>query len=433
MENGDNMPVVLTSSEEQLVTEMGIMTPNILEAARAQATVLYKSGLLPKHYMDSGKNAVEAIVVALQYGHTIGLKGLQALQGIAVINGKPTLGGDAALGLIRNSGKIAKFKESYEGEEYTDKWMHVIEVSRTEDPESVTRFTFSVMDAKRASLWIDEAKAKSNWKLQKQPWFAYPKRMLRYRNLGFVCRDVFPDVMQGLVTTEEWRDVEPTHADILTPTGEEVKLKLKSDAGGKNAVDKALEMVNKNVEEGDSEIGKMEMPLWNLDYEIYSEDYLKDLTLKNIEDMVDMRGLSGFIDPKLRKSNAKLRAIILRHQEAMAPKIEGVSTEEMNQMIQDSVQGGELVDDNQPLDELVLEINELNIDWSNVTDRSISDLTTIWNFLKGKSISESVYNTCAEAMDGPDFSYDTMKTKETFCRTSNKENLDRLVRYAEEL
>jgi hypothetical protein len=69
---------------------------------------------------------------------------------------------------------------------------------------------FSVDDAKRAGLW-----GKSG------PWQAYPKRMMQMRARGFALRDAFPDVLKGLITTEEAQDypdeAKPRQVKDITP------------------------------------------------------------------------------------------------------------------------------------------------------------------------------------------------------------------------
>jgi len=60
------------------------------------------------------------------------------------------------------------------------------------EPVSVT---FTVGDAIRAGLWKKAG-----------PWTQYPKRMLQMRARSFALRDAFPDVLRGLVATEELMD-----------------------------------------------------------------------------------------------------------------------------------------------------------------------------------------------------------------------------------
>ena len=68
--------------------------------------------------------------------------------------------------------------------------------------EAPRTFTFSLEDAKRAGL-LDRARGSS-------PWATYPDRMLIMRARGFALRDVFPDVLRGLITAEEAEDYQAT-------------------------------------------------------------------------------------------------------------------------------------------------------------------------------------------------------------------------------
>ncbi|NIQ94514.1 MAG: hypothetical protein GWN87_10080, partial [Desulfuromonadales bacterium] len=52
--------------------------------------------------------------------------------------------------------------------------------------KEANRVEFTVKDAKQAGLW---GKAGS--------WQQYPKRMLQWRAVGLLARDVFPDVLGG--------------------------------------------------------------------------------------------------------------------------------------------------------------------------------------------------------------------------------------------
>jgi hypothetical protein len=79
---------------------------------------------------------------------------------------------------------------------------------------------FSVADAKLAGLW-----GKSG------PWSQYPERMLLFRARGFNLRDNFGDVLKGLRTHEELRDI-PREPRNVTPTpGASIADALTQDAG----------------------------------------------------------------------------------------------------------------------------------------------------------------------------------------------------------
>ncbi len=73
--------------------------PNDYESAWRMAVAISKSGLAPK-----GIQTPEAIFTAMQLGAEVGLSPMSALQNIAVVNGRPTIWGDAQLALVRASG-----------------------------------------------------------------------------------------------------------------------------------------------------------------------------------------------------------------------------------------------------------------------------------------------------------------------------------------
>lgn len=162
--------------------------PATLGEAMEFSQMLAKSAMVPKQYQ--GKP--EDIMVAVQWGYEIGLAPMQALQNISVINGKPSVYGDAAMALVQASSVCEGVDESLEGEGTTNPVAVCIARRKGRNPVIVR---FSVEDAKRAGLWGKQG-----------PWQAYPKRMLQMRARGFALRDAFPDVLKGLITTEEAQD-----------------------------------------------------------------------------------------------------------------------------------------------------------------------------------------------------------------------------------
>ena len=63
------------------------------------AKMVANSDFAPKEF----RGKPEACLLAIQKGAEVGLTPLEALQSIAVINGRPTIWGDAALALDRKS------------------------------------------------------------------------------------------------------------------------------------------------------------------------------------------------------------------------------------------------------------------------------------------------------------------------------------------
>ena len=159
------------------------LSPRNFEQALTFADYLADSSMVPKDFVGKPGNCL----IAIQWGAELGLKPLQALQNLAIINGRPSLWGDAVIALVRASPLCESITETDDGHTATCR------VKRRGEQEQ-TR-TFSLEDAKTAGL------------LGKQgPWTQYPKRMRQMRARAFALRDVFPDVLRGLLVAEELMD-----------------------------------------------------------------------------------------------------------------------------------------------------------------------------------------------------------------------------------
>jgi hypothetical protein len=152
-----------------------------------------KTDFAPKDF----KGKPEACLLAGQHGAEVGLTPMQSLQSIAIINGRPTIWGDAALALVQSSAACEYIREYLEGD--GDALVAVCEAKRRGYP-APTVVRFSVADAKKAGLWGKAG-----------PWQQYPTRMLALRARGFALRNAFADALRGLVTAEEAQDY-PTPA-----------------------------------------------------------------------------------------------------------------------------------------------------------------------------------------------------------------------------
>jgi hypothetical protein len=166
------------------------------------AEIAARSQFVPKDY----RNHPEDILLAVQLGSEVGLRPLQALQNISVINGRPAIWGDAMPGLCKASPVYEDLIETFEREDEPD-FLTAVCVAKRHGSTPVTA-RFSVIDAKRAGLWTKPG-----------PWQTYPRRMLQMRARSFALRDAFPDVLKGLISMEEALDL-PTPGDRrpLAPT-----------------------------------------------------------------------------------------------------------------------------------------------------------------------------------------------------------------------
>jgi hypothetical protein len=178
----------------QLKAKTGFdLAPQNLDQAMQLANMICRSQLAPKNYM----NKPEDTLVAMMMGHELGLNPLQAIQNIAVINGRPSIYGDALMALVQNSPAFGGISESFD-----EGTMTATCTVWRKGGEKHTQ-TYSQKDAGVAGLWDKQG-----------PWKQHPKRMLAMRARGFALRNQFADALAGLVTREEAEDMDRSERDV---------------------------------------------------------------------------------------------------------------------------------------------------------------------------------------------------------------------------
>jgi len=178
------------------------------EMAQKIAAKLAASSLVPDAY----RNRPEDVFVAIQMGHEVGLGPFQAVQSIAVIDNKPCLWGDGMIGLVRGSGKCEYIQETWDDATKTA----TCATLRKGEKEPQVR-SFSLQDAALAQLTN-----KNNWK-------KYPARMCQMRARAWALRDTYADVLRGLASAEEVRDIQQVEVEEELPEIQ-VEAELAKDA-----------------------------------------------------------------------------------------------------------------------------------------------------------------------------------------------------------
>lgn len=230
-------------SEENKLVKAETRLPKFVEDAyetvekmESFANILLKSKLVPNHFyeklpdgkpdFDKGKTA--SVVAVLIQGYQLQLPPLTALQHIIPVNGLLSIKGDLAKSMIFNSGKLKSgtWKETEEGSIDQESLVVSITAARSDNGQTLTR-SFSVAQAKRAGLWVTQQQinAQDGWKYKQSSWWKYPARMINYRALGFLARDLFPDVMAGIYTTEEATDM-PVDQTVVIDQGNGVTMQI---------------------------------------------------------------------------------------------------------------------------------------------------------------------------------------------------------------
>jgi hypothetical protein len=222
------------SQELTEAPRFSLVPANYDDAVKISKT-LSASQLVPKDYQGKPEN----VFVAIAWGQELGLAPLQALQNIAVINGRPAIWGDAALAVCMAHPEFEDIEEKIDSTGSDRKAVCTIK-RRGRTP--VVR-TFSVADAAKAGLWNKGG-----------PWTQYPDRMLQLRARGFALRDAFPDAMRGFKIAEEVQDI-PAEVDVTPPAGKPAIVMPRADAPTTAAVVEELgrqeDEANKAAQGGD--------------------------------------------------------------------------------------------------------------------------------------------------------------------------------------
>ena len=173
------------------LTKLG---PQSFQEMMQLAEIASKSGMVPTPY----RGKVNDIIIAMQKGEEVGLRPMQALDSISVINGKAVMWGDAQLALCQAHPTFVDVKEWWDNKD-TDGAVAQCKVRRINNLKEVSEYiySFSVDDAKAAFLWGNKSK---------HPWIQYPMRMLQMRARAFCLRTAFADVLRGLAQREEVQD-----------------------------------------------------------------------------------------------------------------------------------------------------------------------------------------------------------------------------------
>ena len=163
-----------------------VVLTNVREAF-GFAALMGQASMLPKGA------SVEGAVVSIIAGAAVGLNPFQAVQGIAVINGRPAIWGDAMTAIVKASGLLEDERIEYLPSYRDCKGVRV--TCKRKGVATPYVGLFSLEDAKTAGLL-----GKSG------PWTQYPVRMLLNRARAFAYRDGFSDVLRGMRSAEEEQD-----------------------------------------------------------------------------------------------------------------------------------------------------------------------------------------------------------------------------------
>ena len=167
-----------------------IFTTQGLEQALKVCQHFMASRALPQSY-----TTPQAVLMAIQAGRELGMKPLEAINGMMVINGQIKLWGTALTGRVTRLGYKIKWGTC------TDQEANVSIVEPDGTETGVENYT--IEDAKKAQL------------LGKKNWTGHAKVMLRWRALSNAVKFNFPHLLQGHSVVEDDDDVTETQGEPI--------------------------------------------------------------------------------------------------------------------------------------------------------------------------------------------------------------------------
>jgi hypothetical protein len=189
------------------------------------------------------------IFAILVMGTELGIKPMQALNSINVIQGKPTVSPQLMIAMIKGKIPGAVIKMEYEGA----------------DIKCITARSKQEYDDgfKYVATW-NMARAQKMGLIGKDNYSKQPETMLRWRAVAESCRQTFPDILMGLYAEDEFKNLD---GDFIIPT--------EGKAALKDMLDQDFPIPPEEKEVGD---------LYRIQHGKFRSKQLKDLSVEEISD-----------------------------------------------------------------------------------------------------------------------------------------------------
>jgi len=150
------------------------------------------------------------VLFVILVGESLGLNAATALMNIYNVNGMPSMKADLKLALAKRHPEYA----GCEIDANTERCIVKMKRRNENGTEESIISTFTIEDAKRAGLFPK----KDNWRM-------YPQRMLKARAISYAVNDLFPDIVFGMLSSEEAQDIdrpEKTMYEIIESDAETI-------------------------------------------------------------------------------------------------------------------------------------------------------------------------------------------------------------------
>lgn len=177
-----------------------VFNDNNFENALKMAQTLAKSDLIPVTY----KNKPENCLIAMELSSRLRLSPFLVMQNMHVIQGKPSWSSTFIIACINASGKFKGSLKFEIDEEKTKCRAYAIEAET--DKKIIGPLV--TMEMAQAEGWLGKNGSK---------WKTMPELMLRYRAAAFFGRLYCPEIINGLLTSDEIKDISRQSNNTVDP------------------------------------------------------------------------------------------------------------------------------------------------------------------------------------------------------------------------
>lgn len=218
MQNNNQNQVQVANNEVVAKKEM-------LNVAFKQAQFYAASTIVPREYQNNPSNCF----IAIEMANRMGANPFQIMQSLNIIQGRPSWSSSFIIATINQCGRFKTQLNYKMTGSWANKDLKCVAYATSNDGtvcESIP-VTYQMAEAEG---WINKNGSK---------WKTMPELMARYRAASFFGKQFCPDLLLGLMTTEEQRDIIDVDPDTVV---------------SKEVANKSVDDVKKHQEEANASI-----------------------------------------------------------------------------------------------------------------------------------------------------------------------------------
>lgn len=150
-------------------------------------TISQAAMLLPPGLRDGNQGSPGKVMLVMETGAMLGIHPVAAIQGVNIIEGKPTISPGLMSAVVRRAGH--KLRVTTEGNLRDETISATATLIRNDDPDYPFVVTWDLTRARHAGLYPGK---------DRSAWSKYPEAMLKARAISEVCREGATDALMGV-------------------------------------------------------------------------------------------------------------------------------------------------------------------------------------------------------------------------------------------